>query len=109
MPDLTPTNAAVARKPTARQLAYLKDLAAQRGQSFTYPTITAEASREIKRMRGIRHTPPADVTRERRQIADRFQRARNDHAAHQRLRAVTVFDEMIAWMPRHAPTLKAAL
>jgi hypothetical protein len=43
------------------------------------------------------------------EIADRFQRARNDHAAHQRPKAVAVFDEMIAWMQRHAPALKAAL
>jgi aminoglycoside phosphotransferase (APT) family kinase protein len=48
--------------------------------------------------------PPAVID----EIADRFQRARNDHAAHQRLKAVAVFDEMIAWMQRHAPALKAA-
>ena len=49
--------------------------------------------------------PPAVID----EIADRFQRARNDHAAHQRPKAVAVFDEMIAWMQRHAPALKAAL
>jgi hypothetical protein len=49
--------------------------------------------------------PPAVID----EIADLFQRARNDHAAHQRRKAVAVFDEMIAWMQRHAPTLKAAL
>lgn len=43
------------------------------------------------------------------EIADRFQRARNDHAAHERPKAVAVFDEMIAWMQRHGPALKAAL
>ena len=80
MPDPTPTYAAVARKPTARQLAYLKDLAAQRGQSFPYPTTAAEASREIKRMRDVRRTPPADVARERRQIADDMAMRRGDDA-----------------------------
>jgi hypothetical protein len=49
--------------------------------------------------------PPAVID----EIADRFQRARNHHAAHQRLKAVAVFDEMIAWMQRHGPDLKAAL
>ena len=42
------------------------------------------------------------------EIADRFQRARDDHAAHEHPKAVAVFDEMIAWMERHAPELKAA-
>jgi aminoglycoside phosphotransferase (APT) family kinase protein len=49
--------------------------------------------------------PPAVID----EIAERFQRARNNHAAHQRHKAVAVFDEMIAWMQRHAPELKAAL
>jgi hypothetical protein len=43
------------------------------------------------------------------EIAQSFQRARNNHAARQRPKAVAVFDEMIAWMHRHAPALKAAL
>jgi hypothetical protein len=80
MPDPTPTNAAAGRKPTAPQLAYLKDLAAQRGQSFAYPTTAAEASREINRLRGIRRTPRADVARERRQIADDMATRRGDGA-----------------------------
>ena len=80
MPDPTPTNAAAARKPTARQLAYLKDLAAQRGQSFAYPATAAEASREIARLRGTRRTPRADVARERRQIADDMATRRGDDA-----------------------------
>jgi Phosphotransferase enzyme family len=43
------------------------------------------------------------------EIGDRFRRARDDHAAHQRPKAVAVFDEMIAWMQRHGPALKVML
>jgi len=70
MPEPTPRSAAAAPKPTARQLAFLKDLAAQRGQSFAYPATAAEASREISRLRKLRRTARADVAREHRQIAD---------------------------------------
>jgi hypothetical protein len=37
------------------------------------------------------------------EITDRFRRARAHHAAHQRTRAVAIFDEMIAWMQRQPP------
>ena len=37
-------------KPTQRQLAYLRSLASQRGQTFQYPTTKTEASREIERL-----------------------------------------------------------
>ena len=36
--------------PTKRQLSYLRRLASDRGQSFTYPHTAAEASREIERL-----------------------------------------------------------
>jgi hypothetical protein len=77
MPDPTSTSAAAARKPTARQLAFLKDLAAQRGQSFAYPATAAEASREIHRLRSLRRTA---VARERRQIPDDLTTRRGDDA-----------------------------
>ena len=80
MPEPTPTSAAAAQKPTARQLAILKDLAAQRGQSFAYPATAAEASREINRLRSLRRTARADVARERRQIADDMATRRGDDA-----------------------------
>jgi hypothetical protein len=37
--------------PTAKQLRYLRTLAAERGQSFTNPTTTAQASAEIRRLK----------------------------------------------------------
>jgi hypothetical protein len=80
MPEPTPTSATAARTPTARQLAFLKDLAAQRGQSFAYPATAAEASREINRLNRVRRTARADVTRERHQIADDMATRRSDDA-----------------------------
>lgn len=38
-------------KPTAKQLRYLRTLAAERGQSFTNPTTKARASAEIRRLK----------------------------------------------------------
>jgi hypothetical protein len=43
------------------------------------------------------------------EIAARFRRARDAHAAAGRTRAVTIFEEMIGWMERNGPALKAAL
>ena len=80
MPEPTPTSAAAAQKPTPRQLALLKDLAAQRGQSFAYPATAAEASREIKRLHRLCRTARSDVARERRQIADDMATRRGDDA-----------------------------
>ncbi len=37
-------------KPTRKQLAYLRNLASQRGQTFQYPTTKAQASQEIERL-----------------------------------------------------------
>lgn len=36
--------------PTKRQMNYLRSLATSRGESFTYPQTSAEASREIDRL-----------------------------------------------------------
>jgi hypothetical protein len=40
-------------RPTARQLAYLKALAARTATSFAYPRSRSEASREIERLRQL--------------------------------------------------------
>ena len=42
------------QQPTGRQLAYLKALAARTGQTFTWPRTRRQASREIRRLRGVR-------------------------------------------------------
>lgn len=43
-----------ARKPTAKQLSYLRKLADRTGQTFTYPKTLAQASREIRRLKNTR-------------------------------------------------------
>ncbi len=38
-------------KPTSRQLSYLRSLASQTGQTFTYPQTSRQASTEINRLK----------------------------------------------------------
>jgi hypothetical protein len=49
---MTPTHDGNQR-PTGRQLAYLKALAARTGQTFTWPRTRAQASREIRRLHAV--------------------------------------------------------
>jgi len=67
-------------KPTAKQMRYLKALAEERGQSFTYPKTKAQASAEIDRLRGAKKTPSADARRERRQVSEHMATRRGDNA-----------------------------
>jgi len=50
------------KPPSARQLNYLKALANRTGQTFTYPTTSSDASREIQRLKTVR--PSSRVERE---------------------------------------------
>lgn len=50
------------KPPSARQMRYLRDLAAQRGESFAYPQTAAQASAEIERLKGRR---PSSATERR--------------------------------------------
>lgn len=52
------------RKPTSKQINYLKNLALSTGQSFTYPQSFDEADAQIKRLKGQRRTPYSDRRRE---------------------------------------------
>ncbi len=40
-------------RPTSRQLSYLRSLANQTGQTFTYPQTKTQASAEIQRLTSI--------------------------------------------------------
>jgi hypothetical protein len=42
---------AIHRPPTSKQLRFLRNLAVQRGESFSYPHSAAEASAEIGRLK----------------------------------------------------------
>jgi hypothetical protein len=50
MPGPHPTNRPDSSGPTPKQLRYLRRLAHTRGQTFTYPRTSAEASAEIRRL-----------------------------------------------------------
>jgi hypothetical protein len=67
-------------KPTPRQMRYLRELAMQRGESFTTPRTKAQASAEIQRLKARRPTPHADARRELRQVADDMATRRGDDA-----------------------------
>jgi hypothetical protein len=68
------------KPPSAKQLRYLRDLATSRGQSFAYPSTSAEASREIERLRATKPTNTADRRRERRAIQRDLAEDRGDAA-----------------------------
>ena len=78
------------RKPTSRQLSYLKDLALSTGGSFAYPQSFDQADREIKRLRKQKRTPTADRRREARELSREMAGRRGDAAG---VRA----DELAGW------------
>ena len=53
---MTPT-IDVDKRPTAKQIAYLKSLATRTGQTFAWPQSRTQASREIRRLKSL---PAAD-------------------------------------------------
>ncbi len=57
------------RPPSDKQLRYLKNLAAQRGESFTYPHTVAEASAEIERLLGRKRGSYVERRIEREQVS----------------------------------------
>jgi len=63
----------MAQKPTSRQLSYLRSLANRAGQTFTYPTTTAQASAEINRLKNTRPSSRTERRVERKLIADQIQ------------------------------------
>ena len=76
---MTPTPTGSDR-PTARQLAYLKSLAARAGQTFAYPRTREEAGREIQRLKQTRPSSRVERDLERKQIADAIANGPDDAA-----------------------------
>jgi hypothetical protein len=66
--------------PSGKQLRYLKNLAAQRGESFTYPQSAAQASAEIERLLGRKQGSYVERQIEREQVS-RDMAGRGDAAA----------------------------
>ena len=74
------TNPAQHHKPAStKQLAFLRKLAAGRGQTFTYPRTSAEADREIRRLKGGPRLSRAERRREDRAVREAMG-ARGDDA-----------------------------
>ncbi len=57
------------RKPTAKQLAYLRVLADRTGQTFAYPRTQAQASREIRRLKTVQPSSREERAIERADLA----------------------------------------
>jgi hypothetical protein len=58
-------------RPTARQLALLRRLAAERGQTFAYPNDRRQASQEIRRLLDAEPALPGDAQRDHDAVAER--------------------------------------
>ncbi len=87
-----------ARKPTHRQLSYLKNLANRTGQTFTYPQTSSQASAEINR---LKHAQPSSRTEryvERKLIADQIATGPLD-AARVREDEISGRGSSASWMP----------
>jgi len=68
------------KPPSARQMRYLRDLAAQRGESFAYPQTAAQASAEIERLKGRRRSGATERRVERLEVS-RAMAGRGDASA----------------------------
>ena len=68
------------KAPSARQMRYLRDLAAQRGESFAYPQTAAQASAEIERLKGRRRSSATERRVERLDVS-RAMAGRRDASA----------------------------
>jgi hypothetical protein len=78
----------VPAKPTAKQMAYLRALAASRGQTFTYPKTSRQASAEIRRLKAL---PPTS------RVERRIERDEGDrHVDGQQLNSPRVRDDEVA-------------
>jgi Protein of unknown function (DUF3072) len=75
-----PQMATTTRRPTPRQLSYLKSLAERAGQTFTYPATSGDASREIARLKNTRPSTRTERRIERKLIADQIAAAPDDAA-----------------------------
>lgn len=69
------------KKPSAKQLRYIRNLAHSAGETFIYPQTRAQASAEIGRLKGRRRTAPADRRRESSELSRSFAAGPPDAAA----------------------------
>jgi len=84
------------KKPTSKQLRYLRSLAERCGESFAYPASAAQASMEIERLKARRRTPRAERRREVTQVR-RAMAERGGDAAAVRAAEIEGFGSSAAW------------
>ena len=92
------TSTTPARPATRKQLAYLRALAAKTGQTFTLPRTSAEASREIQRLKQARPMTSAELEIER-EIADAVTLGNRD-SARVRRSELTGYGSSATWSQR---------
>jgi hypothetical protein len=85
------------RRPTARQLTYLRALAERAGQTFAYPRTRRQASAEIRRLRTQKPIGRVERRIERREIADAIARGPDDAAGIDVDRDVTGYGSTATW------------
>jgi hypothetical protein len=88
-------------KPTPKQLAYLKSLAEQTATTFTYPTTSAQASAEIRRLKSRPRSGPRERVRERRDVQRDLAERPDDAAAVRIGRDVRGYGSSARWA--HTP------
>ena len=86
-------------RPTPRQLAYLRSLAARAGQAFAFPRTRQQASREIERLRQAAPSSRTERSIERKEIADAIAHGPDD-AARVRGDEVTGYGSTATWKER---------
>lgn len=86
-------------RPTPRQLAYLRSLAARAGQTFAYPRTRQQASRELERLKQAAPTSRTERWIEHKEIADAIARS-PDNAARVRGDEVTSYGSTATWKER---------
>lgn len=88
-------------KPTPRQLRYLKTLADRAGQTFTYPRTSAEASREIRRLKTTKAESRTERYIERKQIADQIATGPVDDTTRVRDSEISGRGSSATWVQNH--------
>jgi hypothetical protein len=86
-------------RPTTKQLAYLRTLAARAGQTFTYPRTRAQASAEIQRLKATSPSSRTERSIERKAIADAIAQGPQD-AARVRPDEITGYGSSATWKER---------
>ena len=86
-------------RPTGKQLAYLRSLAARAGQTFAYPRTRREASREIQQLEQARPSTWIDNLLIDREIADAIACGEED-AARVRPGEVLGYESTATWKER---------